>query len=235
MKVHHDAEFAQPEILPSYFEKVAIFIDLGNLYFAARKLNIRIDYRRLLGILTGRRRLLRAFAYAGVDPLNPESQGYLTWMKRNGYRVVTKQLRRYPDGTTKANLDVELAIDMLTIAPYVDTVVLVSGDGDFVRLVEAVQFKGVRVEVVGLAEMTATGLIDAADKFTELSELVPQIQMEFHYDGPRRSEQTAHHPPAISPTQLTEAQDGEVAAGQEVAEPRPHPNATPHATGPGEV
>ncbi len=170
---------------PPYFEKVALFIDLGNLYFAARKLSIRVDYTRMVEVLTKGRRLLRSFAYAGVDPQNPESQGYLTWMKRHGFRVVTKHLRRFPDGTVKANLDVELAIDMLMIAPHIDTAVLVSGDGDFVRLVEAVQFKGVRVEVVGLAEMTAMALIDVADTFTELSELVPVIQMAMPPNGSR--------------------------------------------------
>jgi uncharacterized LabA/DUF88 family protein len=172
---------------PPYFEKVALFIDLGNLYFAARKLNIRVDYTRMVEVLTKGRRLLRSFAYAGVDPHSPESQGYLTWMKRHGFRVVTKHLRRFPDGTVKANLDVELAIDMLMIAQHIDTAVLVSGDGDFVRLVEAVQFKGVRVEVVGLAEMTAMALIDVADTFTELSELVPTIQMPVPPNGTREN------------------------------------------------
>lgn len=179
---------------PPYFEKVALFIDLGNLYFAARKLNIRVDYTRMVEVLTKGRRLLRSFAYAGVDPQSPESQGYLTWMKRHGFRVVTKHLRRFPDGTVKANLDVELAIDMLMIAPHIDTAVLVSGDGDFVRLVEAVQFKGVRVEVVGLAEMTAMALIDVADTFTELSELVPTIQMTLPPNGARDTAAASNGP-----------------------------------------
>jgi uncharacterized LabA/DUF88 family protein len=184
---------------PPYFEKVALFIDLGNLYFAARKLNIRVDYTRMVEVLTKGRRLLRSFAYAGVDPQSPESQGYLTWMKRHGFRVVTKHLRRFPDGTVKANLDVELAIDMLMIAPHIDAAVLVSGDGDFVRLVEAVQFKGVRVEVVGLAEMTAMALIDVADTFTELSELVPVIQMALPPNGTRGTASDNGVPPSISP------------------------------------
>ncbi len=63
---------------PPYFERVALFLDLGNLYFAARKLAMRIDYLRLVDVLAAGRRVLRAFAYAGVDPQNPESQGYLT-------------------------------------------------------------------------------------------------------------------------------------------------------------
>lgn len=186
---------------PPYFEKVALFIDLGNLYFAARKLNIRVDYTRMVEVLTKGRRLLRSFAYAGVDPQSPESQGYLTWMKRHGFRVVTKHLRRFPDGTVKANLDVELAIDMLMIAQHIDTAVLVSGDGDFVRLVEAVQFKGVRVEVVGLAEMTAMALIDVADTFTELSELVPTIQMALPPNGARETAAASSVPsPLPNPT-----------------------------------
>ena len=218
-----DRPSVEPEQLgfPPYFEKVALFIDLGNLYFAARKLNIRVDYKRMVAVLTKGRRLLRSFAYAGVDPHSPESHGYLTWMKRHGFRVVTKELRRFSDGTVKANLDVELAIDMLMIAPHIDTAVLVSGDGDFVRLVEAVQFKGVRVEVVGLAEMTAMALIDVADTFTELSELAPTIQMTLPPNGGREattaeSGLSAPSSPAESPS-LTAlgARDGGDGASQE--------------------
>ena len=88
---------------------------------------------------------------------------------------------------------------MLMIAPHIDAAVLVSGDGDFVRLVEAVQFKGVRVEVVGLAEMTAMALIDVADTFTELSELVPVIQMALPPNGTRGTTTENGVPPSISP------------------------------------
>lgn len=165
-----------------YLEKAALFIDMSNLFYAAKKMNIRIDYRRLRDHLSEGKVLLRAFAYAGIDPQNPEPPAHLTWMKRNGYKVVTKPVRRYEDGTVKANLDIELAIDMLTIADHVDCIILVSGDGDFVRLVEAVQFKGVRVEVVGLAEMTSTALIEAADRFTDLAEIQQDIQMVQRYE-----------------------------------------------------
>jgi uncharacterized LabA/DUF88 family protein len=169
-----------------HLEKAALFIDMSNLFYAAKKMNIRIDYRRLRDYLSEGKILLRAFAYAGIDPQNPEPPAHLTWMKRNGYKVVTKPVRRYEDGTVKANLDIELAIDMLTIAEHVDCIILVSGDGDFVRLVEAVQFKGVRVEVVGLAEMTSTALIEAADRFIDLAEIVQDIQMVQRYEPGRR-------------------------------------------------
>ncbi len=165
-----------------HLEKAALFIDMSNLFYAAKKMNIRIDYRRLRDRLSEGKILLRAFAYAGIDPQESEPPAHLTWMKRNGYKVVTKPVRRYEDGTVKANLDIELAIDMLTIADHVDCIILVSGDGDFVRLVEAVQFKGVRVEVVGLAEMTATALIEAADRFIDLAEIQQDIQMVQRYE-----------------------------------------------------
>lgn len=168
-------------------EKTCLFIDMSNLFYASRAMNIRIDYKRLLEYFSRGRHLLRAFAYMGIDPANIDAQGLVTWMKRNGYRVVTKPLRRFEDGSAKANLDIELAIDMLTMAEHIDTAILISGDGDFTRLVEAVQFKGVRVEVVGLGEQTSSALIETADAFIELAEIVPDVQMVQRFESVRRA------------------------------------------------
>ena len=150
------------------FDRVSIYFDMSNLYFAAKDMGIRIDYARLLDFLVGERRLQRAYAYLGVSPDDENSHSFITWLSRNGFRVRTKLLRRYEDGTTKANLDMELAIDLLTQAPHIDVAIIVSGDGDFVSLVDAAQRAGLRVEVAATPRQTSTDLIDVADRFIDL-------------------------------------------------------------------
>lgn len=156
--------------------RVAVFIDGSNLFYAALQLGIEIDYTRLLCCLTANARLLRAFFYTGVDRINEKQQGFLLWMRRNGYRVVTKDLIQFPDGSKKANLDVEIAVDMLTLAPHVDTVILVSGDGDLAYAVNTIAYRGVRVAVVSLRSMTSDSLINVADCYVDLDLIKHKIQ-----------------------------------------------------------
>jgi len=158
--------------------KVAIFIDGNNLFHAARFHNIDIDYNKLLRMLLGDGRLFRAFFYTGVDAGAERQQGFLLWMRRNGFRVVQKELKTFYDGTRKANLDVEIAVDMLSLAGRYDTAVLVSGDEDFVYAVNAVAYKGCRVEVVGFRSNTAPRLIDVADCFVDLGEIADRVRKD---------------------------------------------------------
>lgn len=155
--------------------RVAIFIDGNNLFHAARSVGVEIDYAKLLDILRGQDTLLRAFFYTGVDQNAERQQGFLLWMRRNGYRVVEKELKTFPDGTKKANLDVEIAVDMLSLADKYDTAILVSGDEDFAYAVNAVAYKGVRVEIAGFRSNTSPRLIDVADRFIELDLIIPDI------------------------------------------------------------
>lgn len=156
-------------------DRIAIFFDMSNLYFAARDMGIRIDYARLLDFLTSGRRLHRAYAYLGYNPEDESSHSFITWLKRNGFRVKTKALRRFEDGSTKANLDMELAIDLLTQAPHIDVAIIVSGDGDFVNLVDAAQNAGLRIEVAATPRQAATDLMDIADQFIDLEASVAQF------------------------------------------------------------
>lgn len=156
--------------------RVAIFIDGSNLFYAAMQLGIELDYSKLLGCLTANARLLRAFFYTGIDRANEKQQGFLLWMRRNGYRVVTKDLIQLPDGSKKANLDVEIAVDMLTLADHVDTAILVSGDGDLSYAVNAIAYRGVRVAVVSLRSMTSDSLINVADCYVDLDTIKQNIQ-----------------------------------------------------------
>ncbi|HUF03972.1 MAG TPA: NYN domain-containing protein [Aridibacter sp.] len=165
-----------------YRGRVAVFIDGNNLFHAARFHNLDIDYNKLLRVLLGDGRLLRAFFYTGVDAGAERQQGFLLWMRRNGFRVVQKELKTFFDGTRKANLDVEIAVDMLSLAGSYDTAVLVSGDEDFVYAVNAVAYKGCRVEVAGFRSNTAPHLIDVADFFIDLGEIADMVGKDASQD-----------------------------------------------------
>jgi len=166
--------------------RVAIFIDGLNLFHSALQLGIEIDYLKLLCHLTESSRLLRAFFYTVVDtsrqkPMSNRSyekqQGFLFWMRRNGYRVVTKELQAN-DNAKKPNLNVEIAVDMINLSPYYDTAVLVSGDGKLAYAVNAVTSKGARVEVVNRRTMTSDSLINVADYFIDLDSIKKDIQKD---------------------------------------------------------
>lgn len=163
--------------------RVAVFIDGNNLFHAARFHNIDIDYNKLLRVLLGDGRLLRAFFYTGVDAGAERQQGFLLWMRRNGFRVVQKELKTFYDGTRKANLDVEIAVDMLSLAGRYDTAVLVSGDEDFVYALNAVAYKGCRVEVAGFRSNTAPRLIDVADFFIDLGDIADLVRKDASQSG----------------------------------------------------
>ena len=158
--------------------RITIFIDGNNLFHAARTIGIEIDYAKLLKLLCHGGSLLRAFFYTGVDENASKQQGFLLWMRRNGYRVVQKELKIFPDGTKKANLDVEIAVDMLSLSDKYETAILVSGDEDFAYAVNAVAYKGTRVEVAGFRNNTSPKLIDVADRFIDLDSLIPYIIKE---------------------------------------------------------
>ncbi|MBW4650479.1 MAG: NYN domain-containing protein [Kastovskya adunca ATA6-11-RM4] len=156
--------------------RVAIFVDGANLFYAALQLGMEIDYTKLLYRLTAGSQLLRAFFYTGVDPNNEKQQNFLHWMRHNGYRVIAKDLVQFPDGSKKADLDVEIAVDMITLVDYYDTAVLVSGDGDLAYAVNAISYRGVRVEVVSLRSMTSDSLINVSDHYIDLDSIRDHIQ-----------------------------------------------------------
>ena len=166
-------------------EKFVIFIDGANLYSAARSLNFDIDYKKLLEEFRGKGRLLRAFYYTALiedqeySPIRP----LVDWLDYNGYTMVTKPTKEFTDATgrrkLKGNMDIEIAVDVLQMAEHCDHIILFSGDGDFRRLVEAVQHKGTRVSVVSTVRtqppMVADELRRQADQFIELQTLIPKI------------------------------------------------------------
>ncbi len=166
-------------------ERIGLFIDGSNLYAAARSLGFDIDYKRLLELFASKGHLIRAFYYTALvedqeySPIRP----LVDWLDYNGYTMVTKPTKEFTDAAgrrkIKGNMDIELAIDVMEMSERLDHIVLFSGDGDFRRLVEAVQRKGVRVTVVSTVKsqppMVADELRRQADMFMELAELEPII------------------------------------------------------------
>lgn len=156
--------------------RVMILIDGANLFYASMQLSIDIDYVKLLSRLTNGGRLVHAFFYTGVDPINDKQKGFLHWMQCHGYRVIAKELIQFPDGSRKANLNVEIAIDMMKLVGCCDTVVLLSGTGELAYAVNFITYQGIRTEVVCLRSMTSDSLINVSDTYVDLGSIKQDIQ-----------------------------------------------------------
>jgi uncharacterized LabA/DUF88 family protein len=166
-------------------ERVAIFIDGANLYSAAKGLTFDIDYRKLLDEFRNHGRLVRAYYYTALvedqdfSPIRP----LVDWLDYNGYTLVTKPAKEYADASGrrrfKGDMDVELAVDLLQAASFIDHAFLFSGDGDFLAAIEAVQRKGMRVSVVSTIKsnppMVSDDIRRAADNFVDLADLATLI------------------------------------------------------------
>jgi uncharacterized LabA/DUF88 family protein len=176
----------------SAMPRLAVFVDVPNIILAADRYRVAVDFGRLLDYVSRDRTLIRASAYAPIsdDPTQRlEDQRFVEPFVRHGYRIVTKPLKRFSDGSIKANFDVELAMDILTMSDRLDIVSLVSGDGDFRRLVDLVASKGVRVEVVSFGQSTSADLKAVADTYIDLTQhlrdLCTPIEGEIRERRPR--------------------------------------------------
>ena len=152
-------------------KNVAVFVDVANIFYAAKAAGVDIDYVTLLKTATAGRDFVRAYAYTGLDPDNENQRQFHSFLARSGYKVVSKDIRKYGDGKVKANLDIELVVDMMRTAQNLDIAVVVSGDGDFAPAIRAVQQMGVRVEVVSFRGNTSSDLIDVADTFIDITQI----------------------------------------------------------------
>jgi uncharacterized LabA/DUF88 family protein len=168
-------------------EKTALFIDGANLYKAARALGFDMDYKSLLAKARASSKLLRAYYYTAIQedkdqdysPLRP----LVDWLDYNGYTMVTKTAREFTDATGKkrfkGSTDIELVVDMLTLAPKLDHIVIFTGNGDFKRAIEALQAQGVRVTVVSTIKsqppLASDELRRQADRFVDLAEIEKDI------------------------------------------------------------
>jgi uncharacterized LabA/DUF88 family protein len=163
-------------------ERVALFIDGANLHATAKALGFDMDYRKLLDEFKQHGRFIRALYYTAIvedqdfSPIRP----LVDWLDYNGFTLVTKPAREYADPTGrrrfKGDMDVEIAVDLMEAAAYLDHAFLFSGDADFLPAIAAVQRRGVRVSVVSTIKSTPPFAADetrrAADNFIDIADLV---------------------------------------------------------------
>ncbi len=166
-------------------DKIALFIDGANFFSAGRALNTDIDYKKLLEEFRKRGILIRAYYYTAIaedddySPIRP----LIDWLDYNGFTMVTKTARSYTDAQGRkrwrGDMKIEMAVDMLGMADHADHIVLFSGDGDFCRLVEAVQARGARVTVVSTVKtqppQASDDLRRQCDDFVDLADLLTII------------------------------------------------------------
>ncbi|MDB5587373.1 MAG: hypothetical protein JWP26_2343 [Devosia sp.] len=166
-------------------EKIVLFIDGANLYATSKAIGVDIDYRRLLAEFSAKAYLLRANYYTALveDQEYSSIRPLIDWLDYNGFTVVTKPAKEFTDASgrrkIKGNMDIELCVDALELAPFYDHMVLFSGDGDFTALVAALQRKGKRVTVVSTltssTPMISDDLRRQADFFMDVAELAKSV------------------------------------------------------------
>jgi uncharacterized LabA/DUF88 family protein len=151
-------------------QRVAVLADSQNLYHSGQSIYSRnIDYSALLDDAVDGRQLTRAIAYV-IKADSEDEQSFFDALAEIGFEAKKKDIKTYADGSKKADWDVGMSLDAVTLADHVDAVVLCTGDGDFARLCSHLRHEGVRVEVMAFVESTSEDLVEAADEFTDLSE-----------------------------------------------------------------
>lgn len=152
-------------------QRVGVFVDVANMYYSAKNIHgARVNFGKILEEAVGDRHLIRALAYV-IKADTPEEQKFFEALDKQGFEVRMKDLQVFAGGAKKGDWDVGVTVDAISIAPKLDAIVLVAGDGDYVPLVEYLKATfGCRVEVMAFQESTSLKLRESADKFIDLSE-----------------------------------------------------------------
>ena len=152
-------------------QRVGVFIDVPNLYHSAKNLyHAKVDFKEVLKTAIANRHLIRALAYS-IRTEGGEEQAFVDALTKSGIEVRLKDLQIFPGGMKKGDWDVGLAIDAIKMGPKLDAIVLVTGDGDFVSLIEFLKVNfGCQVEIIGFGRSTSGLLKDAADDFIDLGQ-----------------------------------------------------------------
>jgi len=158
-------------------QRVGIFLDVQNLYHSARNLHSsRVNYKELLNYIIAGRRVVRTIAYVvSSDPQTGE-EVFFDALEKEGIELRMKDLQVYASGVKKADWDVGMAVDAIKLAPSLDVIVLVTGDGDFIPLIEYLQIgMGKIVEIVAFARTTSGKIKEAANRFTDVDSVPKAI------------------------------------------------------------
>jgi len=151
-------------------QRVAILIDVQNLYHSAKNLyNSRVNFSEILKLAVSKRTLIRALAYV-VRTKTGEEKPFFEALTKLGIETRIRDLQEFYGGMKKADWDVGISIDAVRVAPNVDTIVLASGDGDFIQLVDYLKNQGKRVEIIAFGKTTSARLKETADEFIDLGE-----------------------------------------------------------------
>jgi len=150
------------------YQRVAVLIDTQNLYYSAKHVfGAKVNFGEVLKLAVSGRKLIRAFAYV-VQTKTGEEKPFFDALTKLGIETRIKPLQEYYGGLKKADWDVGIVIDAIRVAPSVDVVVLASGDGDFVPLVDYLRNQGKRVEAIAFGHSTSSKLREAVDDFFDL-------------------------------------------------------------------
>src|SRR3989338_10109081 len=144
-------------------QRVAVLVDVQNMYHSARNIyNSRVNFKEVLRAAEAGRKLVSANAYVITSPSKEEAP-FFEALEKSGFKIKTKDLQIFPGGAKKADWDVGLSMDAIKLSPRVDVVVLVSGDGDYVPMLEYLQNHGLQMEVIAFGESASRTLIETAD------------------------------------------------------------------------
>lgn len=166
-------------IIKNKDQRIAVFIDVQNMYYTAKHLySSKVNFGAILKEVIGERKLIRAIVYV-VKAQIPEEKAFFDALSKSGFEVKTKELQVFADGTKKGDWDVGLAMDIIKMAPALDSVVLVSGDGDYVPLVEYLQNHGKLVEVAAFGRSSSQNLINRVDDFLDLDSIKQKVLLKY--------------------------------------------------------
>lgn len=151
-------------------QRVGVFIDVQNMYHSGRHLfNAKVNFGQILKTAVADRQLIRAFGYVSVTQ-SQEEQAFFEALHKQGFEVKMKDLQVFPDGTKKGNWDIGMCMDCVRLSTKLDVVVLVTGDGDFIPLVEYLRNQGLKVELVSFRKSTSAGLVEEVDQFIDIGQ-----------------------------------------------------------------
>ena len=166
-------------------QRVGVFIDVQNMYYTAKKLwNCKVDYGKILETAVADRQLIRAIAY--VVEATGEEAPFFEALHQRGLETKMREVTVFASGAKKADWDIGMAVDAIRIGEILDVVVLVTGDGDFVELVDYLRHHGRQVEVISFKETTSSKLIGVADDYINLSDDLGRYLIHQHRRAPAR-------------------------------------------------